>query len=256
MYQVGNTLYVGADTGNFTPVTALGGFLHAVKPEDGKATWTYDSTAPVVGVVSANNGSRIIVTSTDGYLHAIRSSDGKQLWRVKASEPANPQQFFPHTLFTSVGPPVLSSDGKSVLLLGADGLHAFSTVTGKTQWIEKAAVAGGNLCPISNRPLLGKSGDVELIYSLANDSHKPRPYPAGSDPDMLAIHANGAGASWRSHPGFEGPCPSMWQVSDDGASMFATVELGNFYLHALHTSNGENKWEFQCPQLEPFVTIV
>merc|ERR1719456_234168 len=134
---MGNRIYVGADTGNFTPVTALGGFLHAVQPEDGKRAWTYDATAPIVGVASADNGSSLIVTTMDGYLHAVRSSDGKQMWRVQGSHPSNPQRWFPHTLFGPVGAPVMSRDGKSVYFFASNGLAAFNASSGEQMWFDK-----------------------------------------------------------------------------------------------------------------------
>jgi outer membrane protein assembly factor BamB len=258
VFEFGAMLYVTADTGNFDPPSALGGFLHAVRPQDGKLSWTYEAGAPVAGLIEAGNGSTLIATADDGRLHAVGTSDGKQLWRIQASVPKDPQKFFPHSIFPSVSSPVLSSDSESIYLFGSDGLHAFSSTTGQKKWSDAEAWGAGNGCPI-NRPLLGsRAGNRDVIYSLSNDSQAHRPYPAGPDPDVLATVASSTDAErlWRSHPGFEGPCPSMWYVSNDGKSLFITAELGNFFLHALNTSNGANKWQFNCPALKESVMLV
>jgi outer membrane protein assembly factor BamB len=256
VYKLGDALYVGGDTGNFTPVTALGGYLHSVQPSDGKHLWTYNAEAPLSGLEATRDSSAFIATTFDGNLHSFRSSDGKQLWKVKASFPQQPGRFFPTSMFSSIGPPVLSTDNESVYLYGATNLHAFDIKTGHQKWNVKEAIGGGDGCPI-NRPLLAKaSNGDELIYGFANDTQKPRPYPAGADPDVLVTRTKDLQHDWRSHPGFEGPCPWMWSVSNDGRSLFTMVELGNFYLHALHTSNGTRKWEFQCPEMHASTMIV
>lgn len=104
---------------------AFDGKLYALKVDDGKVVWTYQTKGGIHTASPALSNGRLYIGSTDGVLHCVNASDGKKIWTKNLSGS--------HVDHMASSPTIY--DG--VIYLGTDksgNFYALDAATGDIKW--------------------------------------------------------------------------------------------------------------------------
>lgn len=244
-------VYVLADScGEFPPRSddpQTCGHIYAITPDADSfyVSWTYSTGAP--GWNLAGTWDLLIVTSRDGRVHAINTSDGTAKWVSQSTTPDEPEQWYPWTPYTLIGAPAVSKDGTSVYVFDTKGALSLDVVDGKQRFHSKWAHGNpSRQCSSMDRPLQDRTG--EHIFGF-NGITAGDDFGHGVVTSILTVDGNFTNrVTATSADEFEGPCPQVNEISEDGSLIFVTVQKGTFNLHALDSATLAKSWEFKCPR--------
>lgn len=220
------------------------GILHAIDLQSGKLKWKYPTengfeTTPLVA------GNRIFLGDLAGIFHCI-STDGKKIWTIDAQSPIHSSANF---IDNKV---IFGTDGAEIFCLNAaDGSQVWDAKAGDR--VNSApAIADGKAfvsgCDAQLRAIDIKSGNEVFAAELpalapGSPACLPDRFIIGTDRGhVVAISADGKKTLW-DYDKVEGE--ALVQSTPCVAENIAVIGTHDRSIHAIDTTNGQQKWTFK-----------